>query len=249
MNVDARDAMVGGLRSELLRYFSGYSMLGVLAFGALVPWFVANFLGWPDNSGALSAEYNIQAFWALATTIAVVSNFAGSYVVSRESYYGTLRRTVVMSGLKQVVLHKYMAAFIVGLVTFGAGIALWGGTVAFVVSPEVRTELLSPESWQALPGVLLASAVGALWGCSLGWMIQHYYATTILTMLIPLAVELPLLANAPDLGRWLPSGAFAGIASLPMEGLLDPLPAFLMSLGWLAVAGAGARWILIRKEF
>lgn len=36
-----------GLRAELLRYFSGYSILGILAFSALVPWFVANFLGWP----------------------------------------------------------------------------------------------------------------------------------------------------------------------------------------------------------
>ncbi|MGO4588010.1 hypothetical protein [Paenarthrobacter sp. 2TAF44] len=239
----------GGLRAELLRYFSGYSILGVIAFSALVPWFVANFLGWPDNADELSATENIQAFWALATTIAIVATFAGSYLVTRESYYGTLRRSVVMSGLIHLVAVKYATALVVGLATLAAGIAAWGASVAFTLAPEVRADLISPDSWRALPGVVLASAVGSLWGCSLGWIIQHYYATTIATMLIPLAVELPILANDPDIGRWLPSGALAGIASLPFEGLLPPGPALLVSLAWLLAASAGAVAVLTRKEF
>lgn len=239
----------GGLRAELLRYFSGYSVLGIVAFSALVPWFVANFLGWPDNADQLSAAGNIQAFWALTATIAIVATFAGSYLVTRESYYGTLRRSLVMSGLIHLVAAKYAAALVVGLITLAAGIVAWGASAAFSLTPEVRGELLSPESWRALPGVVVASAVGSLWGCSLGWIIQHYYATTIVTMLIPLAVELPILANDPEIGRWLPSGALAGIASLPFEGLLEPCPAFLVSLAWLLAASAGAVAVLKRKEF
>ncbi|WP_442003240.1 hypothetical protein [Paenarthrobacter sp. RAF54_2] len=239
----------GGLRAELLRYFSGYSILGIVAFSALVPWFVANFLAWPDNADQLSATENVEAFWALTATIAIVATFAGSYLVTRESYYGTLRRSVVMSGLIHLVAAKYVAALVVGLITLATGIVAWGASAAFSLTPEVRGELLSPESWRALPGVVVASAVGSLWGCSLGWIIQHYYATTIATMLIPLAVELPILANDPDIGRWLPSGALAGIASLPFEGLLPPGPALLVSLAWLLAASAGAVAVLKRKEF
>ncbi|BCW46965.1 hypothetical protein [Arthrobacter sp. StoSoilB5] len=238
-----------GLGAELLRHFSGYSVLGILAFSALVPWFVANFLGWPDTADQLSATENIKAFWALATSIAIVATFAGSYLVTRESYYGTLRRSVVMSGLVHLVAVKYAAALVVGLATLAAGILAWGASVAFTLPPELRVELLTPESWRALPGVVLSSAVGSLWGCSLGWIIRHYYATTIVTMLIPLAIELPVLANDPEIGRWLPSGALAGIASLPFEGLLQPGPAFLVSLAWLLAASAGVVGVLKRKEF
>jgi len=238
-----------GLRAELLRYFSGYSILGIVAFSALVPWFVANFLGWPDSADQLSTADNIQAFWALAATIAIVSTFAGSYLVTRESYYGTLRRSVVMTGLLHLVAVKYTAALVVGLATLAAGIVVWGASAAFTLPLEMRADLLTPGSWEALPGVVVASAIGSLWGCSLGWIIRHYYATTIVTMLIPLAVELPILANDPEIGRWLPSGALAGIASLPFEGLLPPGPAFLVSLAWLLAASVGAVVVLKRKEF
>ncbi|WP_235036303.1 hypothetical protein [Arthrobacter sp. 18067] len=248
MNANATAALVGGLRSELIRYFSGYSIVGILAFSALVPWFVANFLGWPDNAEDLSAADNIQAFWALATSIAAVATFAGSYLVTRETYYGTLRRSVVISGLQQMVASKYLAALVVGLATALMGVTIWGGSVAFSLPPEVRADLLTPEAWSAMPGVVMASGMGALWGCSLGWIIRHYYATTILTMLLPLAFELPLLANNSEVARWLPSGALAGIASLPFEGLLEPMPAFFVSVGWLIAAGAGAGLAIKLKE-
>ena len=249
MRAHSNSHWAGGLRAELLRYFSGYSILGIIAFSALVPWFVANFVGWPDSADQFSAADNIQAFWALATTIAIVSTFAGSYLVTRESYYGTLRRSVVMTGLTHLVTVKYATALVAGLITLAAGIVTWGASAAFTLPLEMRADILTPESWRALPGVVVASAVGSLWGCSLGWIIRHYYATTIATMLIPLAVELPILANDPEIGRWLPSGALAGIASLPFEGLLRPGPAFLVSLAWLLAASAGAVAVLKRKEF
>ncbi|WP_024818112.1 hypothetical protein [Arthrobacter sp. 31Y] len=249
MNGVSVGSLANGLRSELLRYVSGYSVLGIVAFTALIPWFVANFLGWPGNSEGLSAEENVQTFWALSASVAPVSMFAGSYVVTRESYYGTLRRTVVMSGLNQVLTAKYLAATVVGLATVITGIVLWGVSMAFSLPPGVLDQLLAAESWNHMPGVVLASIMGALWGCSLGWIIRHYYATTMLTLLIPLALEVPLLASAPEIARWLPSGALAGIASLPFEGLLNPLPAFLVSLGWLLAAGLGAVRLLRGKEF
>ncbi|NQD86681.1 hypothetical protein HP499_02495 [Paenarthrobacter sp. CM16] len=248
MNGENLATATSGIRSELLRYVSGYSILGIVAFSALVPWFVANFLGWPDSSGALSVSDNIRIFWSLAASIAPVATFAGSYLVTREAYYGTLRRTVVAAGMANVVTSKYAAAVMVGAGTVITGLAVWGGTVAFSLPPDVAPQLLAPDSLGLLPGVLVASAIAAVWGCSLGWIFQHYYATTILTLVIPLAVELPLLANAPDMARWLPSGALAGIASVPFEGLLEPVPAFFVSLGWLAVAGLGAAWSLRRKE-
>ncbi|MET3904378.1 ABC-2 type transport system permease protein [Paenarthrobacter sp. 4246] len=240
--------LTSGIRSELLRYVSGYSILGIVAFSALVPWFVANFLGWPDSSGALSVSDNIRIFWSLAASIAPVATFAGSYLVTREAYYGTLRRTVVTAGMTNVLLSKYVAAVVVGIGSVATGILVWGGTIAFSLPPDVASQLVAPESLGLLPGVLVASALAAVWGCSLGWIFQHYYATTILTLVIPLAVELPLLANAPDMARWLPSGALAGIASVPFQGLLEPSAAFFVSVGWLLFAGFGAVWSLRRKE-
>lgn len=247
MNYEVHAAFAGGLRSELLRYFSGYSVLGILAFSGLVPWFVANFLGWPDHADKLSSAQNVETFWALATTIAIVAMFAGSYLVTREAYFGTLQRSVAISGMSQLVMTKYAASLVVGLFTAASGLALWSGGTALAVSPEVRTELVDGASWQALLGVVAASVVGCLWGCSLGWIIRHYYATTIATMLIPLALELPLMANFPEIARWLPSGALAGIANLPIEGLFGPLHACLVSLGWLIAGGTGAMWVLRRR--
>jgi hypothetical protein len=143
---------------------------------------------------------------------------------------------------------KYVAAIAVGMGTALAGIVVWGGSVVFALTPTTREQLLAPESLGPLGAVVLASSLGALWGCSLGWIIQHYYATTILTLLIPLAIELPLMANASEVARWLPSGALAGVVSLPMEGLLEPVAAFLMSVAWTLIAGVGALWVVRRRE-
>lgn len=247
MNDDAHAAFAGGLRSELLRYFSGYSVLGILAFSGLVPWFVANFLGWPDHADKLPSAQNVEIFWTLATTIAIVATFAGSYLVTREAYFGTLRRSIAISGMGQILKTKYAASLVIGLFTAASGLALWSGSTALAVSPEVRTQLVDGASWRALLGVVAASVVGCLGGCSLGWIIRHYYAATIATMLIPLALELPLMANFPEIARWLPSGALAGIANLPIEGLFGPLHACLVSLGWLIAGGAGAVWVLQRR--
>ncbi|SDW75432.1 hypothetical protein SAMN04487912_104327 [Arthrobacter sp. cf158] len=244
----ALEEVTGGVRSELLRYVSGYSTLGIVAFSAVVPWFVANFLGWPHDPGVLTAADNIRIFWSLSASIAPVAAFAGSYLVTREAYYGTLRRSVVTSGMATVMVSKYIAALLVGLGTVITGIGVWGASIALSLPPDVAWQLLAPESLGRLPGVLLASVLASLWGCSLGWVFQHYYATTILTLVIPLAVELPLMVNAPDLARWLPSGALAGISSVPFEGLLDPAPAVFVSLGWLLAAGCGAVWSLRGKE-
>lgn len=236
------------LRSELLRFFSGYSFLGLLGFSILIPWFVSNFLGWPSTAGGRTVVENARIFWALAATMAIVSIFAGSYVVSREAYYGTLRRSVVMCGLTRLVLTKYAAAATVGLIVALAGTALWAASLLLWSTPEGRAGVLAFEAWQLLPGVVLSSMLGGMWGCSLGWIIRHYYATTAAAMLIPLAVELPLLASSTDLARWLPSGALAGISSVPFDNLLPPLQSALVFLAWIALSGIGAVLVLGRKE-
>ncbi|MBN9130616.1 MAG: hypothetical protein J0I04_13360 [Paenarthrobacter ureafaciens] len=240
--------MMGMLRSELLRFFSGYSFLGVLGFSILIPWFVSNFLGWPSTAGGLTVVENARIFWALAATMAIVSVFAGSYVVSREAHYGTLKRSVVMCGLTRLVLIKYAAAVAVALIVALAGTGLWAASLMLWSTPEARAGVLVPDAWRFLPGVLLASVLGGVWGCSLGWIIRHYYATTVAAMLVPLAVELPLLANSSEVARWLPSGALAGISSVPFEGLLPPIQASLVFLAWIALSGIGAVLVLGRKE-
>ena len=240
--------MIGMLRSELLRFFSGYSFLGLLGFSVLIPWFVSNFLGWPSTAGGMSVVENARIFWALAATMAIVSIFAGSYVVSREAYYGTLRRSVVTCGLTRLVLIKYAAAAGVALIVALAGTGLWAASLMLWSTPEARAGVLDPEAWRLLPGVLLASVLGGVWGCSLGWIIRHYYATTVAAMLVPLAIELPLLANTTEVARWLPSGALAGISAVPFDGLLPPVQAFLVFLAWIAVSGIGAVLVLGRKE-
>ncbi|WP_284975113.1 hypothetical protein [Arthrobacter sp. efr-133-TYG-104] len=237
-----------GVRSELLRYVSGYSVLGVLAFSGLVPWFVANLLGWPDNSGALSSATNVQTFWALAASNAPVAGFAGSYLVAREAYYGTLRRSVVMSGLTQVFVAKYAAAAVVGLTTAATGVLLWGGSIFLAVPSETSAQLLSSESLSAVPGLLVASLLSSLWGCSLGWIVRNYYATALLTLVVPFALELPLIVNEPGIGRWLPSGALAGILSLPLDHLLPPFPALLVSVAWVAVLATCAALVVKGRE-
>lgn len=244
MSVDSK-ALIRGLGSELLRYVSGYSVLGTLAFCILVPWFVANFLGWPDQ--AKSAQ-DVAIFWAISVSLVPVAAFAGSYVVTREAFYRTLRRSIVTCGATALVHSKCAAALIIGLLTGLVGLILWGLSVALAAAPGLAPLLVTAESVAGAPGVLLACVLGAAWGCSLGWIIQHYYATTILTLVVPVAVELPLLINNPDVGRWLPSGALAGVAGLPVEGLLDPFPSFFVSLAWLILAGGCALWFVRSRE-
>lgn len=239
--------MIRPVLSELLRGVSGAVFLGVLGFAVLLPTFVYNvFIGSTDLSGLTGHAATIRVYAATATSV-VLGMFVGSYSVTREHYYGSLDRTRVLLSSVRAFAAKGAAAVVLTIVLSGAMAAGWLGATAWIVSTGGSEFVLSPTIGAIALGSVAAAAFGAVLGNAVGWIVRNYYLTCAFVLVVPLAIELPLMLSQPAVERFLPSGALAGLIGLEVDGLLGPGLAALVSLGWILVLSLAAVFVLRRR--
>jgi ABC-type transport system involved in multi-copper enzyme maturation permease subunit len=230
--------MSAAIRAELLRAVSGSAGAAVLAFALLVPLMVVVIA--PD--AAAEAGLTPAVYSACGASF-VTAMFLGSYGVTREYYYSSLERSLVVVRRADLLRAKAVAA---GAVALGLGAVTsvaWLGVTAIIVGSS--GERFAP-SWDLLVVALcstVSSGLGGVLGSAVGWITRNYYAACALVLGVPFAVELPLVSAAPELERFLPSGALAGIAVPETLGLLPPPAALGVSILWCALALTAA-WIV-----
>ena len=124
-------------------------------------------------------------------------------------------------------------------------IMLVGTTI--LASRDIATPPLSDLLDVLWRNLLVAALVGSL-GVGIGGLVRNQVAAIVGVLFVGFALEPALVGLAPDVGRYAPTqGAPAGIIEVdPFVGndtLLEPAPAVLVMLGWIALffAAAGAR--------
>lgn len=235
------------LKSELLRSFSGFAMLGVASFVILIPSLMLT-VGPPvDGLRQLDDGPATRIVFGLIASIGVVAMYLGSYAVSREHYYRSMSRSLVITSLRRVFLSKLVASAITSVLLCLLGAAIWAVVTGVVLAFHGRQLQVDGAFWAILLGSLFAATSGAAIGVSLGWVVRNYYAVSGVVLLIPLMIELPLLFTVPQLERFLPVGAFAGVTGAPIDGLLPWWGSALVLAGW-AVATAVLAVVTVRRR-
>lgn len=219
--------MSGAIRSELLRAVSGLSVFAVYLVAVLMPAFVL----FSDGSrfaldGLDSAVATTRLLEPLAWTV-ISAAFVGAYPVTREYYYGSLDRTLTTVGFRRAFGGKLLAGVVVAVGLVLAIFVLWTIGVAVFLSGNGLALVLAPEAWRLYAGTLVGVVLGALIGGAIGWITRNYYATAIIVLVIPMALEFALLRTAPEIAKFSPGLV---LAALGVPGYQDRLLAFVPAL-------------------
>ncbi|RXS69393.1 hypothetical protein EST92_25620 [Streptomyces sp. TM32] len=236
------------LRAELLKTRSGYAMLGLFAYAIASPAILLCAGPSLDELTSLGDRAATRTVFGAAASCMVAAMFLGSYVVTREYYYKSVLRAFLQHGRTRVFVAKALTAVVGGLSAGAIGVAAWAFGTWAVLCTQGLSPVVDGQLWGAAAGTVWGSGLAGLWGASVAWIIRGYYPTTAVVLLFPLAVEFPLLLNAPEVARFLPGGALAGLAQIPVKGLLPAPESALLFLLWTAVATVAARRLVQRRE-
>ncbi|MDF2507485.1 MAG: hypothetical protein K0Q52_1344 [Microbacterium sp.] len=236
------------LKSELLRSISGLAMLGVSSFVILIPALMLT-MGPPlDGVRELDDGMATRMVFGLIASIGITAMYLGSYSVSREFYYRSMPRTIVIGSLRRVFLAKLLSSMTTSIGLCVVGVALWAGVTSLALAAYGRHLRLDGAFWGIVAGSIFVAAAGAVIGASLGWIFRNYYVVSAVVLLLPTMIELPLLFTVPAVERFFPVGAFAGVTGAPIEGLLSVGASCAVLLGWAAAVTALAVVVVQRRE-
>ncbi|MFE0022993.1 hypothetical protein [Amycolatopsis sp. NPDC059021] len=240
--------MRDAIRSEILKARSGFWMLAVFAYALLMPaLLLANAPKSTVDTSAVDAATGTHLLLGFLASCPVAAMFLGCWLVTREYYYKSVVRTVLANRRADVYLGKLIAGAAGGLAVGIVGAAGWAVIVTLVLRADTRSFVMDARTWQMLAGCVVACALAGPWGVAVGWIVPNYYVGTGIAILLPLGVELPLLLNYPDVARFLPATALAGIIRTPIDGVLPPVLGVLVYLPVLAAA-SWLGWVLFRRR-
>ncbi|MFD9960066.1 hypothetical protein [Amycolatopsis sp. NPDC058986] len=240
--------MRDAVRSEILKARSGFWMLAVFAYALLMPaLLLANAPKSTVDVKAVDAATGTHLLLGFLAACPVAAMFLGCWLVTREYYYKSVVRTVLANRRADVYLGKLVAGAAGGLAVGIVGAAGWAVIVTLVLRADTRSFAMDARTWQMLAGCVAACTLAGPWGVAVGWIVPNYYVGTGIAILLPLGVELPLLLNYPDVARFLPATALAGIIRTPIDGVLPPALGFLVYLPVLATA-SWLGWVLFRRR-
>ncbi|NQX14957.1 hypothetical protein [Rathayibacter sp. VKM Ac-2857] len=235
--------MSAALRAELLRAVTGSAGAAVLAFALLVPLAVLAIA--PHSSAPTDPT---AAVYSACGASFVTAMFWGSYGVTREFYYGSLGRSLVVTRLVDLFRAKALAAAMTSLALGAVTSTAWIAVTAIVVRSSGESFTPSVDMLPVALGSTVSSALGGVLGSAAGWITRNYYAACGLVLAVPFAVELPLLSAAPEIERLLPAGALAGITASETLALLPPAAALGVAVGWCAIATTAAWFVTVRRS-
>lgn len=240
--------MMGVVRSELLRSVSGLSVLAVYLVALLVPVFVLLSDGSRFELGGLDSGAATVLLLEPLAWFGIAAAFVGSYTVTREYYYGSMDRTLARVGLRRAFVGKLAAGVLTAVALSVVVFAVWTAVVAVILARGGLSLVLSPDAWRVLGGAVVAAVLGALIGASIGWLTRNYYATAIIILVFPLAVEFGLLRTAPEIARFSPGLALAALSVPDYQGRLLPFVSALAIVLLWTVGLVALAWLRRRRS-
>jgi ABC-2 type transport system permease protein len=148
-----------------------------------------------------------------ASTVVLLSAFVGLLLVTGEFRYGTIRPTLLFEPRRRVFLAAKLVAAAVTAILFAAVCVALSFASAFVVFAlrDVDWALTGTHALVLVAGPIVASALTAMLGVTVGALIRNQVGAIIALALYALAVEELLFSVAPSLGRYSPAQAASAL--------------------------------------
>ncbi|NQX11063.1 hypothetical protein HQQ80_05445 [Microbacteriaceae bacterium VKM Ac-2855] len=222
--------------AEILRACSGSSFPLLLMYAVMAPAFGFGLSGSLDSLGALDDVAATRSVFAFVACAALGACFYGAYAYTRETYYHSLERTLLLGGREDILLAKAVAGAISGAIFGVVGLVCWSGITLVLLATAGRTFAADASLLGTAIGTVLSCALCGMIGVAIGYAVRNYYLGIPLILVLPALAAAPMLTDARPVERFLPIGAVAGATVAPLDGLLPEPLALLVLLGWAVVA-------------
>lgn len=239
--------MIHQLRSDLLKAFSAATVLTLSSPVIVAPLLIVFMTGLIDGLGSVDSAEATRILLPVGVAGSLGCAFYGSYLVTRDDYYQSMERAFLMASSRSVFASRIVVASLVGLILSAAGFLLWTMATAAILGSHDHELILGADILPLASGNLLAGALAAAIGCSIGWVVRNYYVAVVILLVLPAIIAAPMLSRLRDVERFLPVGAVAGLGSVRMDGLLAPAPAGLILVGWTVLA-LTAGWFALHRR-
>lgn len=240
--------MVTLIKAELVKAAATRSLWLIAGIGVVfcAAWVALDVLVLPTS--------RIEDAYGMAQQGYLFALIIGILLTAGEYRHQTITWTFLITpGRGRVITAKLAATAVIGTLL---------GLAAVVVTVPTAAILLDTTDHQvftgAVPSVLVASVLTtALWGvfgAALGLLVRNQTAAVVVAFVWFFYIEWVLVALAPAVGRWTPTGVSKAIVGLSRAGFPTPgdlLPAWagaLVFLAYCGVAAVGARVISVRRD-
>lgn len=239
------------LRAELLKVRTTivpWALLGAMALLviALVVLTVAT-----GDAKTLKGAGGVRNVLPLGGAIAYLFALAvGIIGMAGEYRHGTIGHTLLAAPNRwQVIVSKVIAYAIVGLLYGIVAVALtYGISGPWMESKGFGWSLANILPKEIIAGSLVGSALFAVIGVGLSALIKEQVLALFAGIGWTLLVDGILSGVAPEVGKFLPSGAFSGLTNAAGSDLLDPPIGALVLSGYAALFVAGGAFVSQRRD-
>jgi len=242
--------MMNLIRAELLkaRATRSFWALAAIAVAYCLGWAATEVFAFLQPGGHIEDTYGMAQQGNVFVMVLAIHMTAGEYrhKTITWAYLVTPRRG-------HVITAKLLSAALVGALIGVAAAVVTGGGAAIMLSATGH-----PVFTSGVPGVLLASVLAmALWavfGASLGLLIRNLSAATTVAFLWFAYIEWMLMTFVPGIARWLPTGASEAIVGFSRTGfptaggMLPMWGGALLFLGYALVAASAARVVSVNRD-
>jgi ABC-type transport system involved in multi-copper enzyme maturation permease subunit len=216
--------MTAQVRSELLKLRTTRTTGVLLLVAAGMTLLGVAMEGVPSNVVKLGEETTQRTIFGANVTAVLLATIAGIIVVTSEFRYGTIEPTLLFEPHRHVVMAAKLA---VGALT-GALFALvctaasFGAGAAFLAVRDVHFAVSGGHVAQLVVGTIVASALAGMIGVALGALVRNQVTVIVAVLAYVVAIDAPLFAAAPKIGRFLPGKASDALGGQAVDDLLAP---------------------------
>ncbi|PWJ63667.1 hypothetical protein B0H03_107136 [Rathayibacter iranicus NCPPB 2253 = VKM Ac-1602] len=236
------------VRSEILRARSGSSFPLLLSYAVIVPGFTLGQTGILHSLASLDDGAATRLVFACVACAALGACFYGSYAYTRETYYHSLERTLLLGNRDAILIGKSVAGAASGAIFGVVAILCWTPITIAVLAASGHGLVVDATVAVAAVGTILSCALSGVIGVAVGYVIRNYYLGIPVILILPPLIAVPMLTHLREIERFLPAGALAGSTVAPLDGLLPAPLALLVLLAWSILSVAGARAVERRRR-
>lgn len=234
------------LRSTKLTFAAAVALM--VGFGILICWDTVR--GFDSMTGASRADFDVAERTLGSRTFADLAiGVLGVMAITGEYATGMIRATLAAVPRRLPVLWAKLGLF--GGVTFVVMTAT--SFVTFLAGNAILSEhwdfsLSDPGVLRAVIGAGVVLTFVCLLGTALGFVLRS--TAGAISTLFAILLVLPIVAQFSSFVQsHLPTGAMRSLVAARIDdGMLQPLPAFLLLCAYLAVAIAAAAWTLQHRD-
>jgi len=231
--------MISGMRSDL-KNVAATPTAWVLLAASMVMAVVSLVANMSTFETSELAETGSIAVAMHASTVATMTFALIAALVSATSDYrfGRIDQQLLSQPRAHSVFSpKAAVGTVVGLVYGLAGGATAVVAVKVLYSvQDVPLELGQRAVVEPVLGVVVASALFALFGIGAGSAIRNQPFAVVGGLVLLLVIQPPLLLGLPEVGKWLPGAAGLALTVSPDESLVAPLTGGFVLAAWAGVA-------------